>query len=338
MTKKPKKDKEIKAPDPSAGVLETLPAPAPPSTTAKTPAPSVSSTTQSKSKPPPFATPIEGGKPRLPLRDTLYRVIFEADTRAGKLFDIFLLLTIFLSVLIVALESVQDLNQKYGKIFIILEWTLTIFFTIEYLLRLFCVHRPWRYATSFYGVIDLLAILPVYLSLFLGGGQSLMIVRALRLMRIFRILKLGHFLTEGHLLLVALRASRVKITVFLSFVLIVICIMGSLMYLVEGGSGGGFTSIPRSVYWAIVTLTTVGYGDIAPKTPLGQFLASLLMITGYAVIAVPTGIVSSELIKGSHKVIGTNTRCCRQCTAEGHDDDATFCKYCGASLPPPAAF
>lgn len=270
------------------------------------------------------------------IKEALHEIIFEADTPAGKGFDVILLIMIAASVIVVMLESVKTINAQYEQLFFVLEWTFTIFFTVEYILRIYSVYRPWKYITSFYGVIDLLAILPTYLSLFIAGAPSLMIIRIMRLFRIFRIFKLGHFLKEGAVLASALRASRAKITVFLTFVLLMVSVIGSLMYLVEAKADSGFDNIPRSVYWAIVTLTTVGYGDISPKTPTGQFLASLVMIIGYAVIAVPTGIVSAEMVSGKHDKpstsANTNTQACRHCSGEGHDDDATYCKFCGEKL------
>jgi len=265
------------------------------------------------------------------LRDSLHEVIFEADTPAGKAFDVILLIAIILSVLAVMLESVEFLNLKYHQIFVAIEWGFTILFTIEYILRIYSVRRPVRYIVSFFGIIDLLAILPTYLSLFFVGSQYLSVIRALRLLRVFRIFKLGRFLAEGQIILRALRASRPKITVFLVAVVLIIINVGSLMYLVEGGTNEGFSSIPQSIYWAVVTLTTVGYGDISPATPLGQFLAMLLMITGYAIIAVPTGIVSAEFMRGAQKK-EVSRQACRYCGREGHEADAVFCKFCGEKL------
>ncbi len=264
------------------------------------------------------------------LRAKLHEVIFEADTPMGKVFDITLLILIVLSIIMVMLESIDALKVQYQQLFDTMEWVLTILFSIEYILRLYVVFKPWKYATSFFGIIDLLAILPSYLALFLGSSQAFLIIRALRLMRVFRILKLGHFLSEGQILAAALKASVNKITVFLFFVLILVTILGALMYLIEGGTNEGFANIPLSIYWAIVTLTTVGYGDITPSSHLGQFLAAIIMILGYAIIAVPTGIVTGELIKRKSAV--TNTQACRFCGAEGHDDDAVYCKYCGEQL------
>jgi len=274
-------------------------------------------------------------KDRNQLKDRIHEVIFEADTREGKRFDIIIMILIVASVLTVMLESVSIIQWKYEEIFYVLEWLFTIIFTIEYALRLYSVRYTWRYATSFYGIIDLLAIIPTYLSVFFMGSQSLLVIRALRLMRIFRIFKLGHFMSEGLLISKAVKASRAKISVFLFFILIVVTIIGSAMYLIEGNyDNTGFTSIPKSIYWAIVTLTTVGFGDITPQTSLGQFLSAVVMILGYAVIAVPTGIVSAEFIS-QNKELQTNTQACRYCGQDGHDDDAEYCKYCGNILNEP---
>ena len=263
------------------------------------------------------------------VRDRLHEIIFEADTPTGKAFDITLLVMIILSVVVVMLESVEAYQTKYIDLFHTLEWIFTIVFTIEYFFRLYVVRRPIKYATSFFGIIDLLAILPTYLSLIFAGTQYLLVIRALRLLRVFRIFKLGHYLKESRIILASLRASRRKITVFLFFVVLMTIIVGSVMYLVEAEADSGFTSIPRSIYWAIVTLTTVGFGDITPQTELGQFLSALVMIMGYAVIAVPTGIISVELM--SNKTI-TNTQACRYCGKEGHEDDAVYCRFCGEIL------
>lgn len=261
-------------------------------------------------------------------RNTLYTIIFEADTPAGKLFDEVLIFTILLSVIVVMLDSVSGIAVAYGGLFYILEWVFTILFTVEYFLRLICVGRPLRYATSFFGIIDLLAILPTYLSLLLPGSRYLVVIRSLRLLRIFRVLKLVQYVGEADLLMRALRASRRKITLFLFAVLNLVVILGSFMYVIEGAESG-FTSIPRSIYWAIITLTTVGYGDIVPVTNLGQALASVIMIIGYSIIAVPTGIVTSEITFASKNL---NGRVCQSCSFEGHDSDAKFCKRCGAEL------
>ncbi len=264
-------------------------------------------------------------------KERLRTIIFEADTPTGKFFDVALLLCIVLSILAVMLESVAELQQLYSTYFLVAEWIFTIFFTIEYILRLICVYRPIRYATSFFGVVDLLSILPTYFSLLFPLSRSLMAVRALRLIRVFRIFKLGGFLKEGSMIIDALKKSHTKITVFLTFITLMVIVLGSVMYLVEGTADSGFTSIPRSVYWAIVTLTTVGYGDIAPVTALGQFIAAIIMIMGYGVLAVPTGIVSAEMVK-QVKQDQLSTRVCKACMMEGHDADASFCKYCGEEL------
>jgi voltage-gated potassium channel len=226
------------------------------------------------------------------------------------------------------LDSVGPIGERHGTLLYRLEWGFTILFSIEYLLRLACVKRPHKYALSFYGIIDLLAVLPTYLSLVLTGAQTLLVIRILRLLRVFRVFKLARFLGEGDALWMALKASRHKIVVFLLAVFSIVCIMGTLMYLIEGPEHG-FTSIPVAVYWAIVTMTTVGYGDIAPQTVPGQAIAALVMIMGYAIIAVPTGIVSAEMVRTAQKV---STQSCPSCSAEGHDPDAEHCKYCGERL------
>ena len=259
----------------------------------------------------------------------MHEIIFEADTTAGRAFDVLLLWCIVISVLAVLLESVESVQVRYATLLRVAEWIFTILFTVEYGLRLTCTGRPLRYAASFFGVVDLLAIVPTYLSLLLPGAQTLLVIRALRLLRVFRVLKLVRFVEEARVLGRALRASRHKITVFLGTVLTLVLILGTLMYLIEG-EANGFDSIPRGIYWAIVTLTTVGYGDIAPTTVLGQMLASLVMILGYAIIAVPTGIVTVELSRATMKKV--STQACPQCSAEGHDADAKHCKYCGARL------
>ncbi len=270
-------------------------------------------------------------KPDRSWRDRLFEIIFEADTPAGKWFDIALIIVILLSVLTVMLDSVASIRANHGSWLLTLEWFFTILFTIEYIMRLLCVGKPLRYAVSFFGVVDLMAILPTYLSLLVFGTRYLAVVRILRVLRIFRILKLGHHTKEAGVLKSALYASRRKILVFFSVVLTLVVIIGSLMYVVEGAANSGFTSIPHGVYWAIVTLTTVGYGDISPQTPLGQFLASLVMILGYSIIAVPTGIVTVEWSQASARK-QSNTQACPNCSAEGHDNDARYCKFCGAKL------
>ena len=266
------------------------------------------------------------------LREQMHEIIFEADTPWGKTFDVTLLILIIFSVIVVMLESINSLQIQFSETFIIVEWIMTIIFTIEYILRLLSVRRPIVYATSFFGIVDLLAILPTYLSLFFAGTKYFVVIRILRLLRVFRIFKLGHFMFQSSIIMKALKASRAKITVFLFFVLLLVIVIGSIMYVIEGvDPNTSFTSIPRSIYWAIVTLTTVGFGDITPQTPLGQFFSAVVMILGYAVIAVPTGIVSAEFIQ--HERGGTtNTQACRYCGREGHADDAKYCKFCGELL------
>lgn len=264
------------------------------------------------------------------LKLKLYEIIFEADTYAGKTFDILLLFCIVSSVAIVTLESIASIEQRYGFALRTAEWFFTGIFTLEYLARLWVVPNKRRYALSFFGIIDLLSILPTYLAFFFGGAQSLMVIRSLRLLRIFRIFKLSRYIGEGQYLARALKASQHKIIVFLLTVLTSVIVFGTLMYLIEGPAHG-FTSIPKSVYWAIVTLTTVGYGDIAPQTPVGQSIASIIMILGYGIIAIPTGIVSAEMvqIKSKEKI---STQVCPHCLKEGHDVDAIYCKYCSGVL------
>ena len=262
-------------------------------------------------------------------RERWREIIFEAETPAGRAFDVALLWAIGVSVAAVMLESVEGVRDRYGRLLYIVEWVFTAVFTLEYAMRLYCAPRPFRYARSFFGVVDVLAVLPTYVSLLFPGSQSLLTIRALRLLRVFRVLKLAHYLGEANVLATALAASRRKVTVFLGTVLVLVMILGSMMYLIEGAASG-FTSIPRSVYWAIVTLTTVGYGDITPKTVPGQMLASLVMIMGYAIIAVPTGIVTAEVMEASRP--GTrphNTRTCMSCLSEGHLAEARFCRDCG---------
>lgn len=263
-------------------------------------------------------------------RQRLHQTIYESNTTAGKAFDIALLLMIIFSIVVVMLDSIKSTSRQYGHLFDILEWSFTILFTIEYLLRLISVRKPLMYVTSFFGVIDLLAIIPSYLSIFFIGAQSLLVFRALRLLRIFRIFKLTHFLTEMQFLKASLNSSLKKISIFMLVVLSLVIILGSVMYLVENGENG-FDSIPDSIYWAIVTLTTVGYGDISPVTPMGKFIASLMMFIGYGIIAVPTGIVTTEMARAVRsKKHGIET--CPGCGREGHDPDARFCKYCGTEL------
>lgn len=263
------------------------------------------------------------------LKLRIHEIIFEADTAAGKIFDVGLIAAILLSVLVVMLDSVKAIRFAHGELLTTLEWFFTILFTVEYLLRLYCVGSPRHYATSFFGVIDLLAVLPTYLSLLFPGGQYLLVIRILRVLRIFRVLKLVQYLQEARYLMRSIRASGRKIIVFLFTVLSLVIVFGAVMYIVEG-EANGFTSIPRSVYWAIVTLTTVGYGDISPKTNLGQAIAAIIMVLGYAIIAVPTGIITVEMSRAPRGEV--STQACPNCSREGHDTDAAFCKYCGSRL------
>lgn len=262
-------------------------------------------------------------------RKKTHEIIFEHDTYWGKMFDVLLLWAILISIFAVMLESVESIRAEYGELLTIFEWIFTIIFTFEYVARILSVRKPLNYIKSFYGIIDLLSILPTYLSFFIVGGQYLMAIRTIRLLRVFRILKLARFIGESLVLQTALKASRYKITVFFGSVLILVTVMGTVMYLVEGPENG-FNSIPLSIYWAIVTLTTVGYGDIAPHTILGKTIASVIMLLGYAIIAVPTGIVTSELAQASHERRKNNV--CDYCATEGHDIDAKYCHNCGEKL------
>ncbi|MGC6437419.1 MAG: ion transporter [Flavobacteriaceae bacterium] len=265
-------------------------------------------------------------------RGKLHEVIYEADTPAGKLFDVVLLIVIIMSIILVMLESIEQIGTQYFVLLDTLEWIITILFSLEYMARIICVKKPSAYIFSFYGMVDLLSTIPKYLSLFVVGTHSLVALRALRLLRVFRILKLTRFISESTNFDRALKRSRVKIAVFLSFVLVLCVILGTVMYLVEGEQESGFTSIPRSVYWAIVTLTTVGYGDIAPSSALGQFIASLIMILGYGIIAIPTGIVTSEMTKKERDNIPNNTQSCPNCMESYHSDNAQYCHKCGQGL------
>jgi voltage-gated potassium channel len=276
--------------------------------------------------------PRELGKPLAGWRLRLYTIIFEADTRAGRAFDLILIGFILASVAVVVLDSMAAVHQQHGRWLKGLEWFFTVAFTIEYIARLACVRHPWRYARSFFGVIDLLAILPTYLAVFVPEMHSLIDVRLLRLLRLFRLLRLTAYVSEFGALYRALHASRRKIAVFLAFVLLLTMIMGTLMYVVEGPENG-FTSIPIGVYWAITTLTTVGFGDVTPQTDLGRFIASLMMLMGWGTLAVPTGIVSAELV-AHHTQREPTTRTCHVCLSEGHLPSAKFCRDCGAKLPP----
>ncbi len=263
-------------------------------------------------------------------KEQIYEIIFEADTPAGKAFDVIILICILISIGVIMLDSVQSIHDQYEMYLTLAEWFFTIVFSIEYMARIWVVLKKHKYIFSFFGLIDLLSILPTYIGLFISGAHSLLIIRSIRLLRVFRVLKLARFVGESQNLLSALKNSRHKIIVFLITVLTSVIIAGTLMFLIEGKENG-FTSIPRSVYWAIVTMTTVGYGDIAPHTIIGQTVASVIMILGYAIIAVPTGIVSAEIISQKQKEKIT-TEVCPHCLAEGHDHDADYCKYCGSKL------
>jgi voltage-gated potassium channel len=269
-------------------------------------------------------------KPMAPWREALHTIIFGSETPMGKAFDVVLIISIIISVIAVMLSSVERIQMKYQEILFYTEWFFTLLFSVEYLLRLISVRSPWLYARSFFGIVDFLSIIPTYLSFLFPHIKYMLVIRILRLLRVFRILKLTAYLTEAQVMLVALNNSWRKILVFLYTILTLVVIFGSLMYVVEG-SESGFTSIPKSVYWAIVTLTTVGYGDIAPQTPLGQIIAAFIMIMGYGIITVPTGIYSAELIK-SHQPDKLTNDACPDCGETGHDFDAEFCKYCGHNL------
>jgi voltage-gated potassium channel len=281
-------------------------------------------------RPPSFT--LEPQEPaEAPWRHRLHTIIQESDTPEGRAFDVVLIAAILLSVALVIAESVSAVNTPLRRTLYIAEWALTVLFTFEYIGRLLAVRKPLRYVLSFYGIVDLLSILPAYLSIFIPGAQSLLAIRVLRLLRIFRIFKLSHFLSQANVLTGALRASRVKIAVFLFTVLTLVVVIGSLMYVVEGAENG-FTSIPIGMYWAVVTLTTVGYGDVAPVTDLGKFLASLVMILGYGIIAVPTGIVTTELVNAARSPADISGQACPTCSVEGHRPGAKFCYSCGGPL------
>ena len=263
-------------------------------------------------------------------RAKLHTIVYEADTRAGKLYDIILLFVILISIVAVMLESVASIKIVYGRQLAVVEWIVTAIFTIEYISRIIAVKQPIRYILSFYGIIDLLATLPKYIGLLFPGSGFLIAIRAVRLLRVFRILKLTHFVGASNQLLTALKKSQTKIAVFLFSVVILCIIMGTIMYMIEGPESG-FTSIPISIYWTIVTLTTVGFGDITPITPLGQFMSMIIMIMGYGIIAVPTGLVTAQFMNNSDKP-HLNTQVCPNCSATQHRDDAKFCYNCGANL------
>ncbi|TJY36068.1 ion transporter [Pontimicrobium aquaticum] len=266
-------------------------------------------------------------------RHKLHEILYEADTPYGRVFNIGLFITIIASIIFVMLESIQSIDSQYHDFLNAAEWVITILFSLEYIARVITVKKPLKYIFSFFGVIDLLSTIPKYLSFFLvGGAHSLVALRALRLLRVFRILKLARYIGESTNLTRALKASRAKISVFILFVFILCVILGTIMYLIESGQDSGFTSIPRSVYWAIVTLTTVGYGDIAPVSALGQLISSFIMLMGYAILAVPTGIVSAEVVRMNKHNVHTNTQACPYCMEEKHRDDAEYCYSCGNKL------
>lgn len=266
-----------------------------------------------------------------PDKETLWHIIFEADDRVSKAFDISIIVLILISILAVMLESVKVLQDNFGTFFKILEWIITIVFTIEYAVRVWIVRRPLRFIFSFFGIVDFLSFIPSYIGLFISGTQGLMVIRALRLLRIFRVLKLNRYINESNYLIQALKASKYKISIFLYAVIMIIIVVGAIMYLVEGEQNG-FDSIPRSMYWVIVTITTVGFGDIVPHTTVGQLIASFIMILGYAIIAVPTGIVSAEISRSRNEKAKHDTIVCHDCLKEEHDADAKFCKHCGCCL------
>ena len=263
------------------------------------------------------------------LKIKLHKVIFESDTEAGKIFDVTLLLLIVLSVCVVVLETIPAVNARYLQLFRTIEWIFTIIFSIEYLLRIYSVRKPRAYIFSFYGIVDLLAVIPTYLSLLYFGSQHLLVIRALRLLRVFRIFKLSHFLKGQDTITSAIRASLPKILVFLTFIIIIVTIIGTVMYAVESPYNPKFSSIPQGIYWAVTTLTTVGFGDITPVTGLGRFLSVVVMIMGYGILAVPTGIISAEMVRSAAPL---NSQVCNNCGFSRHEDDAKYCKKCGVSL------
>jgi voltage-gated potassium channel len=263
-------------------------------------------------------------------QEKIHTIVFESSTPAGKAFDVTLLVLIVTSIVVVMLDSISGIHARYGRVFLVLEWGYTILFTIEFVLRLICIKRPFRYVLSFFGIIDLLSIVPTYIGLIYAGAQTLLVVRALRLLRVFRIFKLRHYVGEMQFLLAAIKGSIRKISIFMLMVFATVIILGSVMYLVERGENG-FTSIPDSIYWAIVTITTVGYGDISPVTPLGKVVASVIMLMGYGIIAVPTGIITTEMAIAARQK-NRSAEACPNCGRENHDEDAEYCKYCGSKL------
>lgn len=274
---------------------------------------------------------LDFGKPPAGWRRRLYNIIFEADTAAGRRFDIALVFFIAASIVVVVLDSVPAVHLPHMRLMDALEWAVTFLFTAEYLARLVCVRRPWRYATSFFGIIDLLSILPTYASLFFPAASALLDIRILRLLRVFRIFKLTLYINEYTMLGGALRASSRKILVFLSVVLMAVLILGTMMYVVEGPKHG-YTSIPVAMYWAVVTMTTVGYGDITPQTGLGKTIASFMMLLGWGILAVPTGIVTAEMTSRHFRGLVPGTRRCAACGSDGHEPQSRYCKDCGAEL------
>lgn len=270
------------------------------------------------------------GEALSPWRESLNTIIYGSETRLGKAFDVVLIISIIISVVSVILGSVTQIQIKYHEILFSIEWFFTILFSLEYALRLISVRRPLLYARSFFGIVDFLSIIPTYLSFLFPSIKYMLIIRMLRLLRVFRVLKLAEYMDEAQVLMTALNRSWRKILVFLHTILALVVIFGSLMYVVEG-KDAGFTSIPKAIYWTIVTLTTVGYGDIAPQTPFGQMIAAFIMIMGYGIIAVPTGIYSAELVK-RFKPGGINNDACPDCGKTGHDYNAEYCKYCGHIL------
>lgn len=264
------------------------------------------------------------------LQKFLYRIVYRNDTPAGRLFDMLLMAAILCSVLVIMLDTVESWHREWGTVFQVIEWGMTVLFTLEYAARLYCVRDSMRYARSFYGVVDLLSIVPAYLSLLFSGSEYLLVIRVLRILRIFRLLKLLRYVQSGSLIMSSLYDSRHKIIVFYVFVIVLVTIFGSVLYVIEGPENG-FTSIPKAIYWAVVTVTTTGYGDITPKTAFGEFLASLVMITGYVIIAVPTGIFAAEMLSNMRRRV--DARQCSSCGEFGHELDARYCHHCGKILP-----